>query len=81
MELERSLCKACGEEMLWARTTNGVLQPFNAIPDPKGNCVIDNEGIAHVVKADLFDQEVPEGTRFMPHHATCSEAKKFRKKK
>lgn len=77
---EKSNCRACGAPMIWAKTVNGSLQPFDAEPSEKGNVVI-KDGIAHVIKEDLFSEEAPEGQRFMPHHATCPEAKKFRKKK
>jgi hypothetical protein len=65
------------------------MQPLNAAPDPEGNIVLTanyrqtNRGVLRecrvLTKAErapgLFDDEQE---RFMPHHATCPHADRFR---
>jgi hypothetical protein len=80
-QVENGKCRKCGAEIVWLRTkASRALIPLNALPDKKGNVVIDAEGLAVVVGGGLFD-DTPEGERYMPHHATCPSAPEFRRKK
>jgi hypothetical protein len=76
-------CSGCGALIRWTRTPAGHLIPLDAEPNDKGNIRLDGENVAHVIpKADLFaPEQQTEGDRWMPHHATCPEAHRFRKRK
>lgn len=63
-----SHCRACGAEMIWAKTTRGRALPLDAKPDPKGNVTLDESGLATVYGAALPPDNA---TIYMPHHATC----------
>lgn len=82
-----SRCRSCNAPMIWARTPFGKDQPFDAEPNPKGNVVLyerKTETDGHVVTEmcarvvePLFDGDAP---RYMPHHATCPNADRWRRK-
>lgn len=74
-----SLCRSCKAKIRFAKTANGSQIPLDFEPNPAGNMIIDEEGIARVIpKADLFNQR-ETGQVFMPHHATCPSAALYRK--
>lgn len=70
-----SACRACGAEILWARTSNDKSIPLDAAPNPDGNVVVQGGGYAApsaTVLGPLDKLSMPEGSTFhMPHHATC----------
>lgn len=73
-------CNGCGAAILWVRTAaTNSLMPLDAEPNPKGNVVI-KDGLAHTLNGSLFEPML-DGERYMPHHATCPHAAKYRKKK
>jgi hypothetical protein len=49
--------------------------PLDPDPDPDGNVLLTADGIAHVLGPleMLAGGTELEGTRHMPHHATCPE--------
>ena len=57
-------CKACGAEILWVKTKNLKSMPLDAKPH---KMVQVKEGIGEVIDV------------YMPHWATCTHAKEFRK--
>jgi len=67
-------CRSCGASIRWARTTNDRPIPLDAEPDPAGNVLLLGE-TAHVLgKGATVPLELAgddDGTRWMPHHATC----------
>lgn len=67
-------CRSCGAEIVWIETTKGKLQPFNREVDENGNRVFEN-GIA-VEYQPLIHMG---WDRYMPHHATCPDADKWRR--
>ena len=77
---EQSPCRSCGAPMLWVRTTAGNLMPLDLEPVPGGNIVL-KDGLAHVLKGDLFEGMIDEGPRYVSHFVTCPEAAKHRRKK
>lgn len=71
-----STCKACGAPIRWARTAaHDRPMPLDPDPDPDGNVLLTADGIAHVLGPleMLAGGTELEGTRHMPHHATCPE--------
>ena len=67
--MNTTIC-SCGASMLWAKTKNNKNIPLDAEPE----------------KRFVFLPERPEGVAdmvdtYMPHHATCPEADKYRKDK
>jgi hypothetical protein len=78
--MQEGKCRGCGAKVLWYRTkASRALIPLDAEPNPRGNVVIDAEGLAVVLGGGLFD-EAPEGERYMPHHATCPQAPNYKRK-
>lgn len=83
---EKSKCRSCGAAVLWAITEKGKRIPLDAEPNMKGNTMIEAETVeenGHMTErfvarivSPLFDGSKP---RYMPHHATCPDAKKWRR--
>jgi hypothetical protein len=70
-----SQCRSCSAEIRWVFTAMGGRIPLDAEPVADGNIVLRGH-TAHVIKADTV---VPPGEpRYMPHHATCPDAKRWR---
>lgn len=66
--------------MMMVRTAaTGKEMPVNPDPDAEGNVIIDDEGLAFVLKPgqEPLDQKAK---RYMPHFATCPEADRFRRR-
>jgi hypothetical protein len=72
-----SQCKTCGKEIVWAKTITGKSIPLDAEPDPGGNIVLMDWGLALVVKPS----EHPGRPRYLSHFVTCPDAGKHRKAK
>lgn len=78
-----SRCRACGETIVWIRTTNGKNMPCDEEPveywsDESGNTnLVTNEG--KVVRCSLTGNGAPSGTARVPHWATCEFAVRFRR--
>ena len=62
-------CKACGAEIVWAKTTNGKAMPLDARPERRA-----------VSSLDPDDFVVQIVLTWMPHWTTCPQADQFRKK-
>lgn len=77
---EQRPCRSCGAPLLWVYTVAGNLMPLDAEPNEKGYVVL-VDGKAHTIRNDLFDAMLPEGPRYMPHHATCPNAAQHRRQK
>lgn len=80
-------CKSCGAAILWVISIKGTSQPLDFEPNEKGNLVVDAKRIVrdgHVVIEDharRYDELFDFGCDvFMPHHATCPQAAKWRKR-
>lgn len=58
-------CRSCGAAIVWAVTARGVRIPLDAEPNP-----------APRTADTLIDSKQ---TRYMPHHATCRDAKAWRR--
>ena len=75
--MDSAVCRSCGANILWARTSNGKAMPLDATPNPKGNLVVDGKGcIGAATKGELPDGEV----RYISHFATCPNSAKHRKR-
>lgn len=77
MKIEPVKCRSCHAAIFWAITDKGKQQPIDAAPVAGGNLVVAQRGTvfyAHV--AGLFDAP---GDRYMPHHATCPDAEKWKR--
>jgi hypothetical protein len=76
-----SVCRGCGAAIEWAETAkNGKPIPLDAKPDEAGNLVVvgfKNDGTRIV--AVRLQPSLLEGSRFMPHHATCPNVSSFRR--
>ena len=71
-----STCRSCGAAIVWAKTSTGKTIPLDAAPSPRGNMILDEQGVALVV---------PTLSGFGPwmisHFATCPNAAQHRKPK
>jgi hypothetical protein len=77
-----AVCAApdCGARLLWLLTVREAWMPINADPDPAGNVVIDRRGCAQVAQVVAAGDQADEHTaRYMPHHATCPAADRYRR--
>lgn len=81
-------CRSCGAQILWGITDcTGTAMPIDAEPSEDGNVVIVADRIrgaapllrvlAPGARSLLDDDEV----RYMPHHATCPQGEKWRRKR
>lgn len=73
-------CDGCGAAIVWAETLDGKRQPFDREPDEKGNRVLLGRGPVRPPLAIPSSNVVPcpEETLYMPHHAVCPDAERFR---
>ncbi len=70
-----SVCRGCGQRMIWGKTVAGKAIPLDPELSERGNMILEN-GVAKVVDRSLY----PPGVKlYMPHHATCPKAQEFRK--
>lgn len=65
-----SRCRDCGALLAWVRTPAGKRMPVDLEPNPDGNVVIREDGLAHVLSEKAA--RAVGGVRYMPHFATCS---------
>lgn len=72
-----SACRSCGAEMRWVTTRAGKPMPIDPDERSDGNIVIESDGKARV----LPPGDPYTGPRYMPHHATCTEPDRWRKKR
>lgn len=62
-------CRSCGRPVRWVTTAHGRPQPLDPDPDPRGNIVLDGNGVAHQVRPG--QALLGDPARHMPHAATC----------
>lgn len=74
LNLPKSICRGCGQTIVWAMTEAGKRMPLDIEPNPDGNMTLILAGVLVARKAQLDE------TRYMPHHATCPEVGQFRKR-
>lgn len=78
-----STCRSCQAEIRWATTRAGKAIPLDVPPTAEGNVVLEREGARDVaVTLGGFELELArsEGREtWMPHHATCPQAKDWRR--
>lgn len=72
-------CRSCKAPVLWTRTAAGKAMPLDPEPNPAGNVVL-VKGVAVVLgKRAAEGVAAVEGTRYMPHWATCPNAKEHKR--
>lgn len=77
-------CRGCRRPIIWARTVNGKLQPLDRDPNSDGNVVATGkkheDGRMIVETLGPLELAADDGrTRYMPHHATCPKADRYKK--
>jgi len=67
------VCRACGGDILWARTVHGRRQAIDLEPREDGNLAVYRDHTGRVNVRVLPPGEEPESyeRRAMPHAATC----------
>ncbi len=66
-------CKSCGADVFFAaHITSGKTMIFDALPNPEGNWVLEENRA-------MWWTENDNRTRFMPHHATCPSVEQWKK--
>lgn len=78
-------CKACGAPIMWIRTKAGKSMPVDATPvhvANGGTQIFITIGGKTIMGHPLNDEDDPENwiRGYVPHWATCPNAKQFRKK-
>ena len=76
-------CTSCGAEIWWATTEGGKSMPIDIIPHPMGPMVVVEQpagfaGNPSVRRVTAANPPPPDVARFMPHHVTCPQSKKWR---
>lgn len=78
--MNRAKCSKCRADIIWVKTAKGKNIPLDAAPNEAGNMYIygfGDDATAHALKkGESPPNNMP---RYMPHHATCPNAKEFRK--
>jgi hypothetical protein len=64
-------CRACGQQIEWALTTNAKRIPLDVTTSDRGNIKL-TDGVAVVVPPGIGDR--------VSHFATCTAAASFRRK-
>jgi hypothetical protein len=68
-------CRSCGAAIRFVFTAMGGRMPLDLEPVDDGPVVL-RGNTAYVIKRD---EDVPKGEpRYVPHHATCPDAKRWR---
>lgn len=79
--MTHSVCRSCGQKIIWARTEAGTLMPLDFEQNKAGANLALVDGVAKVIdKGDLF-AEAYSGPLYLSHFATCPEREEWRKKK
>ena len=77
-------CKSCNEEIIWIKMRSGKSMPCNADSiiywkNPKGKATVITPN-GETYRADLEgDLDKATGIGYIPHWATCPQAKNFRR--
>lgn len=77
-------CKSCGADIIWIKTVTGKSMPCNAEAvicwkKPKGKATVITPN-GETYRADLEgDLDKATGIGYIPHWATCPQAKNFRR--
>lgn len=73
-------CRSCKAEIIWVTTNKDKMMPLNATPDQDGNVEILDDANGPNWKAVVHPQPpaFAQGPMYMPHHATCPDAEKWR---
>lgn len=80
-----STCKACGAPIIWIRTPKGAFMPADQglvkyRENPRGKTfLVDDSG--RLIHCDLEFDGIPTGMARIPHWATCTYSKQFKRKK
>lgn len=72
-------CRSCGAMLRWVRTRAGKAMPLDAEPVADGNVVLGEDGTARVLTRKQVEQGGIVGPRYVSHHATCPQAKQWRR--
>lgn len=78
--------RTCGAPVIWTTTKNGKHRPVDRDPHPEGNIVLGDvledgtRAETVLTKAERAGWQDGDGDRHMPHHATCPDAERFRRK-
>lgn len=75
--MNESKCRSCGAAIIWVKTPKGSSMPLDALPNPRGNIVLDGDGCTGPAKPL---EQAETRTRYMSHFATCPFAGSHRKK-
>ncbi len=74
-ETDVDACKTCKRPIRWAKSVHGRLLPLDPEPVAGGNLVLDDQGVARVLRP-----EVPYGgPRYTSHFVTCPQAREHRR--
>lgn len=88
MMLIMSNCKACGARIVWIKTPAGKFMPCDSALvdywlDSVGKDIIvkpNGEVVSCTLKPNGLNTKYPKGRGYVPHWATCPDAKHFSKK-
>jgi hypothetical protein len=69
-----SVCRSCGQRILWALTTEGKRMPLDAQVAMNGNLILDGEQVRYATPADT-------GPRYQSHFASCPDSGGWRKRR
>lgn len=74
--MNTSICRSCGERILWAKTQKGKLMPIDAEPVEGGNLSFDDDG-----RVVVHGQAVLGGDPlYQSHFVSCVNADEHRRK-
>ncbi len=79
--MKRSTCRSCDAPIIWAVTTREQLMPVDADPSTDGNVELVTRQL-NVAPLAIVHAQPPlgAGPLRMPHHATCPDAAKWRRR-
>lgn len=85
MSSRRSVCRGCGAEIVWVKTTAGKSMPCNpgavpfwARPGAPGKAITP---LGKVVSCDFIgERDRVSGFGYVSHFSTCPKAKEFKRK-
>ena len=81
----RTTCRSCGARIVWVVSSRGKPMPIDAEPSANGNLflshpIVPGQSVARVVTGRTREALRACGEAFISHHATCPQARQWRRK-
>jgi hypothetical protein len=75
-------CSSCSADIIWAVTINAKAMPVDAVPVAGANVAIEyRPGMTPLARVLTVAQQFGRKNLHLPHHASCPDAAKWRRRR